>query len=390
MCLGADCEGAFAEYLAVPDRNCLPVPDGLSDDLAAVATDSVATAYHAVAYRGGVTEGSRVVVWGTGGLGLSAVGIARTLGASRVIAVDARAEARQWALETGADEALEPEGALEKIGRMGGMDVALEFVGKTITAESAVRSLDHGGRAVVVGVGFETLSAGRLMTFVLREREVVGSYGSEPHEVATCLDLMASGKLVLPRVVGDTIPLSDVLSGLSRVQSGDTGGSRIVVDVTTGWSRMSSGRPLEGVRVLDLTRLLPGGVLGALLADLGADVVKVEEPKLGDYMRWEPLKTGPESAASWIVGRGKRSFAVDLKSPEGVDVFLKLVESADIVHRGLPPRRRRPARRRLRRRPRAQPEDRLRLPDGVRQRRTDARTRPATTSTTSPTPACSA
>lgn len=235
MCLGADCEGAFAEYLAVPARNCLPVPDGLSDDLAAVATDSVATAYHAVAYRGGVTEGSRVVVWGTGGLGLSAVGIARTLGASRVIAVDARAEARQWALETGADEALEPEGALEKIGRMGGMDVALEFVGKTITAESAVRSLDHGGRAVVVGVGFETLSAGRLMTFVLREREVVGSYGSEPHEVATCLDLMASGKLVLPRVVGDTIPLSDVLSGLSRVQSGDTGGSRIVVDVTTGW-----------------------------------------------------------------------------------------------------------------------------------------------------------
>ena len=100
---------------------------------------------------------------------------------------------------------------------------------------------------------------------------------------------------------------------------------------------MSSGRPLEGVRVLDLTRLLPGGVLGALLADLGADVVKVEEPRLGDYMRWEPLKTGPESAASWIVGRGKRSFAVDLKSPEGVDVFLTLVESADIVIEGFRP-----------------------------------------------------
>ena len=55
------------------------------------------------------------------------------------------------------------------------------------------------------------------------------------HDVAAFLDLMASGKLVLPRVVGDTIPLFDVLSGLSRVQSGDTGGSRIVVDVTTGW-----------------------------------------------------------------------------------------------------------------------------------------------------------
>ena len=237
MCIGADCEGAFAEYMTVPARNCLPVPEGLSDDLAAVATDSVATAYHAVSFRGGVKEGSRVAVWGTGGLGLSAVGIARTLGASRIIAVDARAEAREWALETGADEALEPDGALERITSMGGVDVALEFVGKTVTAELAVRSLDHGGRAVIVGVGFEPLSAGRIMTFVLREREVVGSYGNEPHEVATCLDLLASGKLVLPKVVGDVIPLADVLDGLARVQQGRTGGSRIVVDVTTGLGR---------------------------------------------------------------------------------------------------------------------------------------------------------
>lgn len=100
---------------------------------------------------------------------------------------------------------------------------------------------------------------------------------------------------------------------------------------------MSGGRPLAGVRVLDLTRLLPGGVLGALLADLGADVVKVEEPELGDYMRWEPLKIGPESAASWIVGRGKRSFAVDLKAAAGVEVFLRLVESADVVVEGFRP-----------------------------------------------------
>lgn len=237
MCLGADCEGAYAEYVVVPERNCLEVPAGLSDELAAVATDSVATAYHAVAYRGGVVEGSRVAVWGTGGLGLSAVGIARTLGASVVVAVDPRPEARQWALETGADEALEPDGALDRITAMGGMDVALEFVGRQATAELAVRSLDHGGRAVVVGVGFDQLSAGRIMTFVLRERSVVGSYGSEPHEVATCLDLMASGRLVLPRVVGDVIPLADVLDGLARVRDGNTGGSRIVVDVRDGAAR---------------------------------------------------------------------------------------------------------------------------------------------------------
>jgi len=237
MCLGADCEGAYAEYIVVPARNCIVVPDGLSDELAAVATDSVATAYHAVAYRGGVVPDSRVAVWGTGGLGLSAVGIARTLGASVVVAVDPRPEARQWAMETGADEALEPDVALDRITAMGGMDVALEFVGRQATAELAVRSLDQGGRAVVVGVGFDQLSAGRIMTFVLRERSVAGSYGSEPHEVATCLDLMARGALVLPRVVGDVIPLSDVLDGLARVRDGRTGGSRIVVDVTAGVGR---------------------------------------------------------------------------------------------------------------------------------------------------------
>lgn len=232
MCLGADCEGAFAGYISVPARNCLPVPEGLSDELAAVATDSVATAYHAVSYRGGVTAGSRVAVWGTGGLGLSAVGIARSLGAASVIAVDARPEARAWALETGADEAFTAEEGLERISSMGGVDVALEFVGKPITTEYAVRSLDHGGRAVIVGVGRENLVAGRIMTFVLREREVVGSYGSEPHEVETCLDLLASGRLRLPRVVGDIIGLDQVAEGMNRVQRGDTGGSRIVVDVT--------------------------------------------------------------------------------------------------------------------------------------------------------------
>jgi crotonobetainyl-CoA:carnitine CoA-transferase CaiB-like acyl-CoA transferase len=98
-----------------------------------------------------------------------------------------------------------------------------------------------------------------------------------------------------------------------------------------------SAGPLDGVRVLDLTRLLPGGVLGALLADLGADVVKVEEPGLGDYMRAAEPRTGAQSAASWIVGRNKRSLAVDLKQPEGVDLFLRLAEDAQVVVEGFRP-----------------------------------------------------
>ena len=86
---------------------------------------------------------------------------------------------------------------------------------------------------------------------------------------------------------------------------------------------------LDGIRVIDLSRLLPGGFGTGLLADLGAEVIKVEQPVVGDYMRWMEPKIGDESAASWIVDRGKRSIGVDLKSPRGVEVVRRLVRSAD-------------------------------------------------------------
>ena len=88
---------------------------------------------------------------------------------------------------------------------------------------------------------------------------------------------------------------------------------------------------LDGVRVLDLSRLLPGGFATALLADLGAEVVKVEQPGVGDYMRWMEPRLGDESAASWVIDRGKRSVGVDLKSPRGVEVLRRLARSADAV-----------------------------------------------------------
>jgi alpha-methylacyl-CoA racemase len=90
-------------------------------------------------------------------------------------------------------------------------------------------------------------------------------------------------------------------------------------------------RPLTGIRVLDLTRLLPGPFLAMALSDLGADVVKVEDPRLGDYMRPVPPAKGGVSGRFHAVNRDKRSLALDLKAPEGRDAFLRLVERADVV-----------------------------------------------------------
>jgi crotonobetainyl-CoA:carnitine CoA-transferase CaiB-like acyl-CoA transferase len=89
--------------------------------------------------------------------------------------------------------------------------------------------------------------------------------------------------------------------------------------------------PLAGVRVLDLSRLLPGGFCTAALGDLGADVVKVEQPGSGDYMRWGEPRFGAESAASWTIDRNKRSVSLDLKDPAGVAAFLDLARAAQVV-----------------------------------------------------------
>ena len=88
---------------------------------------------------------------------------------------------------------------------------------------------------------------------------------------------------------------------------------------------------LSGIRVLDLSRLLPGPFLTMVLADMGADVVKVEDPKLGDYLRAFPPAKGGIAGRFLAINRGKRSIALDLKKPAARDAFLKMVERADVV-----------------------------------------------------------
>jgi len=96
---------------------------------------------------------------------------------------------------------------------------------------------------------------------------------------------------------------------------------------------------LEGIRVLDLSRLLPGGYCSLLMADAGADVIKVEDTGMGDYVRWAPpyygddehQALGTRSALYLALNRGKRSIRIDLKSDAGREAFLKLARGADVV-----------------------------------------------------------
>ena len=95
--------------------------------------------------------------------------------------------------------------------------------------------------------------------------------------------------------------------------------------------------PLAGMRVVDLTRLLPGDFATWILADLGAEVVKVEDTAGGDYMRWMPPMAGHSSAMYWALNRGKRAIVLDLKQEEGREVLRRLVRTADALVEGFRP-----------------------------------------------------
>ncbi|MGK2954425.1 MAG: CaiB/BaiF CoA transferase family protein [Solirubrobacterales bacterium] len=107
--------------------------------------------------------------------------------------------------------------------------------------------------------------------------------------------------------------------------------------------------PLDGIRVLDLTRLLPGGFCSQWLADFGAEVIKVEDTGAGDYIRFAPpyYEAAPgedeaeivstRSALYLSLNRSKRSIRIDLKSDTGREAFLRLVETADVVLEGFRP-----------------------------------------------------
>jgi alpha-methylacyl-CoA racemase len=94
--------------------------------------------------------------------------------------------------------------------------------------------------------------------------------------------------------------------------------------------------PLQDLRVLDLSRLLPGGFCSLLLADFGADVIKVEDTGMGDYVRWSPpyyegAEQTARSALFLALNRGKRSIRIDLKKDQGKEVLLRLAREADVL-----------------------------------------------------------
>ncbi|MBU0514280.1 MAG: zinc-binding dehydrogenase [Proteobacteria bacterium] len=232
--LGMHREGAFAQYLAIPAKNLVRIPENVSFFEAAIMTDAVATPFHAVTRRGRVRPGETVAVFGCGGLGMNAIQACRLSGAANIIAVDTSDFALQRALKVGADVAVKAgtektykEVATANGGR--GVDVAFEFVGVNVTIDQAVRSLRRGGRAVIAGIGPERINISPPFFFVYNDLSLIGSFGSDIVDLENLMGLAALGKLDLSASISSVISLNEVNQGISDLEQKVGHPVRIVV-----------------------------------------------------------------------------------------------------------------------------------------------------------------
>lgn len=222
--LGNDRDGAYAEFVCVPARELIPVPGGLPLETICVVADAVSTPYHAVKNRARVRPGEVVAVVGCGGVGLNVVQCARLAG-GRVIALDVNEARLEIARQLGAFETLNPREIPRPDRHVrgitdGGVDVAIEAIGKPETIELAFSLLRRGGRLCVIGYSSEPVpvSAARLM---YHELEMVGSLGCGGGEYPRILELVAEGRLRLDPVVSGTLPLEEINEGFERLRRGE-------------------------------------------------------------------------------------------------------------------------------------------------------------------------
>ncbi|OQY26177.1 MAG: alcohol dehydrogenase [Anaerolineaceae bacterium 4572_32.1] len=208
--LGKHCDGGYAEYIAVPARNAVFMPDAVSFEQAAVMMCSTSTSFHALR-KARLKPGETVAVFGAGGLGMSAIQLAQIFGALEVYALDINRDKLKMAEKYGAIAVNAAEGdPVAEIRRLTGgkgVDVALEVIGLPLTMKQAVQSLAVLGRAVLVGLSDQPFEIDSYVELLGKEAEVVGSSDHLLHELPLLLEYARQGRLDLSEVITQTIPL---------------------------------------------------------------------------------------------------------------------------------------------------------------------------------------
>ncbi len=231
--------GAYAEYVAVPfDHNLVPLPDTMSSALAAGLGCRVTTAWHALTDRAAVQPGEWVAVHGTGGIGLSAMLLAKMLGA-RVVVVDVVEEKLTHALSLGADAAVNAanENAADAIIEItgGGADVSIEALGIDVTTNASIDCLKILGRHVQVGMPAD--NDGKMTVnmrgIYLKQLSFFGTRGMPSWKYPKLLDFIARGAVDLSPMVAREIGLSTASAELHAMHGPTAPGTAVITNFQT-------------------------------------------------------------------------------------------------------------------------------------------------------------
>jgi propanol-preferring alcohol dehydrogenase len=228
--LGFDLNGGFAEYLAAPARNFIPIPASFSFTDAAILCDAVATTYHALA-KADIQPGEYVVVMGVGGLGIHGMQVARAMEA-KVIGVDINPAKLELAKQLGFDRLLkfeEGDSFVEEVRQAASgnpISAILETVSVPATVEADLKLLGRGGRLIFAGYTNIPVSIPPY-AMVLNELSLYGSRASSRRDVCAVIAMIASG--AVKPVVTRTYPLEGVNCAMEDLRLGRSLGRQVIV-----------------------------------------------------------------------------------------------------------------------------------------------------------------
>lgn len=233
--LGVHRDGGLAEYLAVPAKNLIHLPDNIPFQIGAIITDAVATPFHALIERAKLQPGESVAIFGVGGLGLHAVQIARTAGAGQIFAIDINDNQLEKAKKIGADITINPNNQfpVDVIRKYTGygVNLAAEFIGNKETIYQAANSVVSGGRIVVSGVGYENITLQSIVKFVRKQLTFYGSFGLTKNTIQHLIQLIVNERINLETSITHQFPLSDVNQALNILYQKTDNPTRVVINI---------------------------------------------------------------------------------------------------------------------------------------------------------------
>ena len=222
--IGKHRDGGYAEFIAVPERSVFQLPEEIPFEHGAVLMCSSATSIHALS-KARLKPGESVAVFGVGGLGISAVQLARAFGAAQVYAVDLQPNKLALAERFGAipvDAASsDPVAEIKRQTSGRGVDVALELIGLPQTMEQAFKSLAVQGRVAIAGITNRAFEVAPYTDLINREAEIIGVSDHLAQEIPQLLEWTRRGQLDLSAAVTETVSLEAgaINQALDRLES---------------------------------------------------------------------------------------------------------------------------------------------------------------------------